>query len=160
MRTAGTLLTTTRFVAIAALVALVAPGSLRAQTDTARVAPEAVVTDSIEAPGEGVLAREIFRYRAEGRRDPFEPLSAGSELGPRFEDLELAGIVFSPETGSIAIMVDRATRRRYRVWEGDVVGGATLVRVRPSEVDFVVTAFGVSRSETLRLKDQDKEQGG
>ena len=41
-----------------------------------------------------------------------------------------------------------------------VIGGAKLVRVRAAEVDFVVTAFGVSRQETLRLKSLDKEQGG
>jgi hypothetical protein len=143
-----------------ALLAMV-PGPLRAQADTVPATTSGghpgAATDTTD---EGVLRREVFRYRAEGRRDPFAPLSAGTELGPRFEDLELAGIVFSPETGSIAIMFDRATRRRYRVWEGDVVGGAKLVRVRPAEVDFVVTAFGVSRQETLRLKDQDKEQGG
>lgn len=156
-----------RFAALAPglllLAALVArPAPLLAQAgDTARVAPGTIAErDTGTAAGGTVLEREVFRYRPEGRRDPFEPLAAGTDLGPRFEDLELAGIVFSPETGSIAIMVDRATRRRYRVWEGDVVGGAKLVRVRPAEVDFVVTAFGVSRQETLRLKDQDKEQGG
>lgn len=104
--------------------------------------------------------RETFVYPAVERRDPFAPLSAGDELGPRFEDLNLSGIVYSPSTGSIAILTDRATGKRYRVWEGDVIGGAKLVRVRTAEVDFVVTAFGVSRQETLRLKSQDKEQGG
>ena len=147
------------FLTLALLVA--APHALRAQADTSGATPPgadgAAAADTVDPD---ILQREQFRYRSEGRRDPFAPLSAGTELGPRFEDLELAGIVFSPESGSIAIMVDRATRRRYRVWEGDVVGGARLVRVRPAEVDFVVTAFGVSRQETLRLKDQDKEQGG
>ncbi len=104
--------------------------------------------------------RETFEYPAVARRDPFAPLSAGDELGPRFEDLNLSGIVYSPTTGSIAILTDRATGKRYRVWEGDVIGGGKLVRVRAAEVDFVVTAFGVSRQETLRLKSQDKEQGG
>ncbi len=117
-------------------------------------------TPSGDAAGAAVLEREVFRYSDEGRRDPFRPLSAGTELGPRFEDLELSGIVFSPETGSIAVLVDRATNKRFRVWEGDVIGGAKLVRVRPSEADFVVTAFGVSRQETLRLKSQEKEQAG
>ncbi|MDT8435451.1 MAG: hypothetical protein RRA92_01725 [Gemmatimonadota bacterium] len=108
---------------------------------------------------EDVLTREVFRYPGgEDRRDPFEPLSAGDELGPRFEDLELAGLVFAPQTGSIAILVDRATRRRYRVWEGDDIGGARLARVRPAEAEFVVTAFGVTRQETLRLKKADKER--
>lgn len=104
--------------------------------------------------------RETFDYPAGTRRDPFQPLSAGDELGPRFEDLNLSGVVYSPATGSIAILTDRATGKRYRVWEGDVIGGAKLVRVRAVEVDFVVTAFGVSRQETLRLKSLDKEQGG
>jgi hypothetical protein len=104
--------------------------------------------------------RETFDYPAGTRRDPFQALSAGDELGPRFEDLNLSGVVYSPATGSIAILTDRATGKRYRVWEGDVIGGAKLVRVRAAEVDFVVTAFGVSRQETLRLKSLDKEQGG
>lgn len=104
--------------------------------------------------------RETFDYPAGTRRDPFQALSAGDELGPRFEDLNLSGVVYSPATGSIAILTDRATGKRYRVWEGDVIGGAKLVRVRAVEVDFVVTAFGVSRQETLRLKSLDKEQGG
>jgi len=117
-------------------------------------------TESSAVDQQTSVDRETFNYPAGTRRDPFEPLSAGDELGPRFEDLNLSGIVYSPATGSIAILTDRATGKRYRVWEGDVIGGAKLVRVRAAEVDFVVTAFGVSRQETLRLKSQDKEQGG
>jgi hypothetical protein len=120
----------------------------------------AAIVDTITAEPTGSLDRETFYYPGGQRRDPFEPLSAGDELGPRFEDLNLSGIVYSPTTGSIAVLTDRATGKRYRVWEGDLIGGAKLVRVRASEVDFVVSAFGVSRQETLRLKSQDKEQGG
>lgn len=108
-----------------------------------------------ESPG---MRREVFEYPAAGRRDPFEPLSAGDELGPRFEDLRLAGVIFSPERGSVAVLVDQATSRRFRVWEGDVIGGARLVRVGPDQAEFQVTMFGVSRRDTLRLKTQDKEQ--
>ena len=107
-----------------------------------------------------VVEREVFDYSAGGRRDPFKPLDAGSELGPRFEDLELSGVIYSPEAGSIVVLVDRNTLRRYRVWEGDVIGGATLMRVTPDEAVFTVTVFGVSRQETLRLKRTDKEQDG
>lgn len=110
------------------------------------------------AAEEGALSREVFEYPAEGRRDPFEPLSTDEELGPRFEDLRLAGVIYSPERGSIAILSDVATQRRYRVWEGDVIGGARLVMVRPDEVEFQVTVFGVSRRDTLRLSTRDKEQ--
>ena len=136
---------------------LVAPNAGRAQEteDSPVQATEVSVFDQQIS-----VDRETFTYPAGTRRDPFQPLSAGDELGPRFEDLNLSGVVYSPATGSIAILTDRATGKRYRVWEGDVIGGAKLVRVRAVEVDFVVTAFGVSRQETLRLKSLDKEQGG
>lgn len=107
-----------------------------------------------------VVEREAFDYPGAGRRDPFRPLDTGSELGPRFEDLELSGIIYSPEAGSIVVLVDRISLRRHRVWEGDAIGGATLMRVTPEEAVFMVTVFGVSRQETLRLKRTDKEQGG
>lgn len=108
--------------------------------------------------GAGTIMREVFDYPSAGRRDPFEPLSTGDELGPRFEDLALSGIIYSPERGSVAVLTDRATQRRYRVWEGDVVGGARLMTVAPDFAEFQVTLFGVSRRDTLRLKTQDKEQ--
>lgn len=110
-------------------------------------------------PGSPVVEREVFTYPGSARRDPFEPLDAGEELGPRFEDLELSGIIYSPDAGSIVVLVDRATQRRYRVWRGDVIGGAELVAVRPDEAVFVVTVFGVSRQETLRLKKQKERDG-
>jgi hypothetical protein len=115
--------------------------------------------DAQETGGEAVIQRETFEYPAAGRRDPFAPLSAGDELGPRFEDLGLSGIIYSPERGSIAVLVDQATLRRYRVWEGDMVGGARLLAVKQTEAEFLVTVFGVSRRDTLRLKPNDKEQG-
>lgn len=148
-----------RFVTVASIVAILAcwPGSAGAQEADARSQSD---SDTITVDRGGELGRETFYYPGGQRRDPFEPLSAGDDLGPRFEDLSLSGIVYSPSTGSIAVLTDKATGKRYRVWEGDLVGGAKLVRVRSSEVDFVVTAFGVSRQETLRLKSQDKEQGG
>jgi hypothetical protein len=136
---------------------LVTPTGGRAQETDDR---QDRLTESPAEDQEITVDREKFIYPAEARRDPFQPLSAGDELGPRFEDLNLSGVVYSPATGSIAILTDRATGKRYRVWEGDVIGGAKLVRVRAAEVDFVVTAFGVSRQETLRLKSLDKEQGG
>ena len=136
---------------------LIAPNEGRAQETED---PQGQATEVSAEDQQVSVDRETFNYPAGPRRDPFQPLSAGDELGPRFEDLNLSGIVYSPATGSIAILTDQATGKRYRVWEGDVIGGAKLVRVRAAEVDFVVTAFGVSRQETLRLKSLDKEQGG
>ena len=135
----------------ALLTMLVAPGALAQQVETGEVEQAA------QAPS---VQREVFEYPGAVRRDPFEPLEAGSELGPRFEDLELSGIIYSPEAGSIVVLVDRTSMRRHRVWEGDVIGGARLIRVTPEEAVFTVTVFGVSRQETLRAKRTDKEQGG
>ena len=140
--------------AVASVLAL--PAHADAQEPDERQAETGAAAEG----GQVSVERETFDYPAGGRRDPFEPLSAGDGLGPRFEDLRLSGILYSPTTGSIAILTDQATGKRYRVWEGDVIGGARLARVRPNEADFVVTAFGVSRQETLRVKSQDKEQGG
>lgn len=115
------------------------------------------VSDADQVQATRTLERETFSYSAGGRRDPFRPLEAGDELGPRFEDLELSGIIYSPTAGSVIVLVDRSTQRRYRVWEGDIVGGAQLLDVTPNEAVFVVTVFGVSRRETLSLKNMDKE---
>ena len=147
--------------AVLAVAMILAESPPAVAQETGREVEAAADTSTRVSPvGSAGIGRETFYYPGGQRRDPFEPLSAGDELGPRFEDLNLSGIVYSPSTGSIAVLTDKATGKRYRVWEGDLIGGAKLVRVRASEVDFVVTAFGVSRQETLRLKSQDKEQGG
>jgi len=138
-----------------ALLFLVATPGLKAQDAEPDSATE--VDRAQTAP---TVARETFSYVPGGRRDPFRPLEAGDELGPRFEDLELSGIIYSTEAGSVIVLVDRSTQRRYRVWEGDIIGGAQLLDVTPNEAVFVVTVFGVSRQETLSLKNMDKEQGG
>ncbi|WP_419163191.1 hypothetical protein [Candidatus Palauibacter sp.] len=100
------------------------------------------------------LAREVFTYPAFGRRDPFQPLNIGEQGGPRFSDLRLSGVLFNPGLGSVATLTDRKTGRRYRAREDDVLGEARVVRIRAGEVDFEITNFGVSRSETLRVRRQ------
>lgn len=123
-------------------------------------AQETAAEEVEQAQAAPVVEREVFDYPGAGRRDPFKPLDTGDELGPRFEDLELSGVIYSPEAGSIVVLVDRNTLRRYRVWEGDLIGGAKLMRVTPDQAVFTVTVFGVSRQETLRVKRNDKEQDG
>lgn len=145
---------TQRALVTAALIVLFAPGLIAQEVE------QDLATEVDAAQTAPALERETFSYVAGGRRDPFRPLEAGDEIGPRFEDLELSGIIYSPEAGSVVVLVDRSTQRRYRVWEGDMVGGAQLLDVTPNEAIFVVTVFGVSRQETLRLKNMDKEQGG
>jgi len=79
----------------AAAIALVAvlPPAAGAQETQERSAVAADTSARIDRVGSAGLDRETFYYPGGQRRDPFEPLSAGDELGPRFEDLNLSGIV-------------------------------------------------------------------
>ncbi len=106
-----------------------------------------------------VYEREVFTYPSVGRRDPFRPLNAGEQIGPQFEDLTLSGVLYNPAIGSVATLTDRKTGRRYRSREGYVLGEIRVAAIRPMEVDFVITSFGISRRETLKVK-QDKEISG
>jgi len=106
-----------------------------------------------------VYEREIFEYPLFDRRDPFLALTAGMAIGPRFEDLTLVGVLFSPEQGSVANLTDVKTGKRYRTRAGDRLGDIRVVTIREDQVDFVITSFGVSRQETLRVT-REKEQDG
>lgn len=105
-----------------------------------------------------VYEREVFAYPAEGRRDPFLALNAGERLGPRFEDLSLTGVLYNPAVSSVATLTDRKTQKRYRVREGDVLGtDIRITTIRPGEVVFTITSYGVSRREVLRVKKEEGE---
>ncbi len=114
-----------------------------------------------ETPGTataGAYQRELFAYPGgDERRDPFAPLRAGEEMGPRFTDLELSGIIFAPEIGSVAVLVDRATMRRYRVREGEWLGDARIDDIRTDEVRFTVSGFGLTRAEVLRVNREEEQ---
>lgn len=106
-----------------------------------------------------VYQREIFDYPSLGRRDPFRALNEGEQIGPRFEDLTVAGVLYNPAVGSVATLTDQKTGKRYRAREGDRFGEIRIAAIRAQEVDFVITSFGISRRETLRV-DRDKETEG
>lgn len=101
--------------------------------------------------------REQFEYSGRGWRNPFRPLTTVRGQGPRFEDLEVAGIVFNPQVGSVAVIADRLSKRRFRLREGDRVGTARVVEIRPDEVVFAISTFGAHRQAVLRVK-KEREQ--
>ncbi|MGH7539464.1 MAG: hypothetical protein ACRELC_00530 [Gemmatimonadota bacterium] len=131
--------------------------ALGAATTLALVTPPAAARAQEEVIQ--VYEREIFDYPSSGRRDPFRPLNAGEQVGPRFEDLVLSGVLYNPAVGSVATLTDQHTGRRFRAREGDALGEIRVSSIRPQEVDFVITSFGISRRETLRVK-KDKESQG
>ena len=99
-----------------------------------------------------IYERDVFTYPVFDRRDPFQPPHLDTRAGPRFVDLRLVGVLYATPSASVAILTDRTTGRRYRAREDDHIGAARVVRIGTEEVDFVITSFGVSRRETLRVR--------
>ncbi|MGD8698316.1 MAG: hypothetical protein PVJ43_03435 [Gemmatimonadales bacterium] len=110
-------------------------------------------------PQATVYRRERFVYPTDNRRNPFLSLLDVEDVGPQFENLDLVGVIFGGAYGSVATLIDRATEKRYRVRRGDVVGNARVVEIQPDAVVLQVTQFGVTRSETLRIRKEQEEQG-
>ncbi|MGH7482037.1 MAG: hypothetical protein ACRELV_07770 [Longimicrobiales bacterium] len=138
------------------LVALLAFGAGPA------LAQQPAPADTMPTPPPGeiqlVYDREVFLYSPEGRRDPFRPLTADG-LGPRFEQLILRGIIFSPlESRSVALLAD-GSGRIYRAKQGDLVGNAQVISIQPLRVVFRVESFGATRQEALDLKRPDIRGG-
>lgn len=106
-----------------------------------------------------IYRRERFVYPASDRRNPFISLLQSEDAGPEFENLDLVGVIFGGSAGSVATLIDRATDKRHRVRRGDVVGNSRVVEIRPDAVVFQVNRFGVTSSETLRIRREEEEQG-
>ena len=137
--------------------ALAQEGLVGAQSDQTVTDDSIAVAQGSNEEGQA-FGREKFVYpEGPDRRDPFAPLTAGEEIGPRFADLELSGLIFAPDVGSVAVLTDRTTKRRYRVREGDWLGDARVDRIRVDEVAFTVAGFGLSRTEVLRVAREDQE---
>jgi hypothetical protein len=99
-----------------------------------------------------VYDREVFAYRAVGRRDPFRALTDDDELGPRFEQLSLRAIIYSTGVDSSVAMLGDGSGRVYRVRVGDVIGNARVVEIGPMRVVMAVETFGTIRQEMLELQ--------
>ncbi|MFO7261344.1 MAG: hypothetical protein DIU52_009310 [bacterium] len=115
------------------------------------------VANAQGAPGEIdlVFEREVFSYPLTHRRDPFSPLNVSD--GPRFEELTLRGIIYSPEPGRSVALLAGPDNRIYRVRRGETVGNARVLDVGPRRVLFAVNNFGVVRQEVLELKRKEQE---
>lgn len=137
--------------ALLGLAAGTSPGAAASQ-DPGRIRP------AVSAAQDIVYRRERFVYPMDNRRNPFASLLTQEDAGPQFEDLDLVGIIFGGSVGSVATLIDRTTDKRYRVRRGDTAGNARVVEIRPDAVVFQVTSFGVTHSETLRIRKRE-EQG-
>jgi len=98
-----------------------------------------------------VYEREVFTYRGSGRREPFWPLTNEDEMGPRFEELTLQGIIYSTGAGQSLALLAGGDGRIYRVRTGDVVGDSRVIEIGPLRVVLAVESFGNVRREMLEL---------
>ncbi len=145
--------------ASAALILLTALAGLGVEPAVPPVVQDTAAQQGVPrqtAPTEAIYRRERFVYPTNNRRNPFVSLLTLEDAGPQFENLDLAGIIFGGSAGSVATLIDNATEKRYRVRRGDAVGNARVVEIRPDAVVFQVTQFGVTRSETLRIRKEEE----
>lgn len=98
--------------------------------------------------------REVFRYDAAGRRDPFVSLITSSQIRPLITDLRLTTVAYDAAgNGSVAVLRDLGTKEQYRVKVGSTLGRMRVVRIDPKSVTFALEEFGYGRQETLSMGD-------
>lgn len=128
-----------------------------------RFIPAAVVLAALPVGPEPLLAqgspdtvtvyhREVFSYARAGRPDPFRSLLNSADLGVRFEDLALQGIMYHPDRArSVVVLSQRGSSRRIRARVGDRIGTIRILAIGPRAVEVVIEEFGVARRETMEL---------
>ena len=105
-----------------------------------------------EADSVTIYRREVFSYERAGRPDPFRSLLNSAELGLRFEDLTLQGIMYHPDPSrSVVVLGQRGSERRLRARVGERVGAVRILAIGPRSVEVVIEEFGVARRETMEL---------
>lgn len=150
--------------AAALLVPVLGPSGAEGQQEDGpetTVADTAAVTDTVSAAdtAESVTyMREVFTYPAGARPNPFEPPQVGGGAGPRFGDMSLAGLIYAPEIGSVAILTDGSTGKRHRVRDGDRLGNFRIVEIRREEVVFSVQGATGPRREVLQATRDEEEE--
>ena len=116
-----------------------------------------------------VFEREVFVYPTFERRNPFVRVLSGSEGGPRFEELQLIGVIYSstPEL-SVALFGPRGgtsgggggqtVRRTHRARLGDQLGNVRILEIQRTLVVVEVEEFGLTERREMEL--QRPGQGG
>ena len=115
-----------------------------------------------------VFEREVFSYPTFERRNPFVRVLSGSEGGPRFEELQLNGVIFSPNPDlSMALFGPRGggeeagqqrARRAFRARRGDQLGNVRILEIQMTYVVVEVEEFGMTEQRIMEL--QRPGQGG
>lgn len=136
---------------VSGLLAVGAPTTAAAQSEDPPQPPDTT-------PTELVFEREVYSYPTFDRRDPFEPLSSGSEGEPRFEDLTLLGVIYSTNpTESVALLgislgEETQAGNSFRVRRGDRIGNTRILAIQTDRVIVEVEEFGLTEQRSLAVK--------
>ncbi|MEQ8330249.1 MAG: hypothetical protein RH859_07220 [Longimicrobiales bacterium] len=114
-----------------------------------------------------VFEREVFDYPTFQRRNPFRPLDAGDQGGPRFEQLRLMGIIYSDDpsssvailgTSTVDVAEDGATvtvspdGEAWYLKIGQSIGNVRIVEIRREQVVVEIEEFGLTEQRIMQLE--------
>ena len=158
---------------IAALFALVVAEPAAAQATGQKVARVAAVASPLEQPkaaaatplpaadttNKVLIAREVYQYDGDGRRDPFVSLLTTSDLRPLLADLKLVAVAYDPRgTNSVAVLRDPTSKTQYKVKVGQTIGRMRVAAIQEKAVIFTIEEFGYSRQELLPMQPPDSSK--
>jgi hypothetical protein len=149
-----------RILLLGGLFLILSVGSVRAQDPPPQ-------TPQRPRPGAAdlVFDREVFVYPQYQRRNPFTPLVSGDAAGPRFEGLQLMGVIYSTDPAkSVALFGPRVgqaapeTATTYRVRRGDQLGNIRILQIQETRVVVEIEEFGMREQRIMEM--QRPGQGG
>ncbi|HEY6089874.1 MAG TPA: hypothetical protein VD771_08790 [Gemmatimonadaceae bacterium] len=158
---------------IAALIALVVAEPAAAQATGQKVARVAAVATPLLQPkaaaatplpsadttNKVLIAREVYQYDGDGRRDPFVSLLTTSDLRPLLADLKLVAVAYDPRgTNSVAVLRDPTSKTQYKVKVGQTIGRMRVAAIQEKAVIFTIEEFGYSRQELLPMQPPDSSK--
>ena len=151
---------------IGAILIVPAP-TLAQQGQEGTSTPPARAATAEQPEAELTFEREVFAYPNFSRRNPFQPLLASEEGGPRWEGMRLEGVVYDPDPRySIAILSSgRAGLRGQdapaggagsvgemaRLRAGERWGNVRILQIRRDHVLIEVEEFGLTEQRTMHL---------
>lgn len=119
-----------------------------------------------QQPADLVFEREVFHYPSYERRNPFKPLVAADQGGPRFEQLRLMGIIHSDDPAlSLAVLgtstvttsedgssVSVTNGRSWYLKIGQSVGNVRVIEIRQDQVVVEVAEYGLTEQKIMQLE--------
>jgi len=141
---------------LATLLVLGTPLTAQDTPPTSQQNQTQLLVDSVDL----VFEREIFVYPSYERRNPFTSLMEGSRTGPRFEELQLIGVVLSTNPENSIAVFGPSTRAgvqgtggmSYRVRRGDTLGNIRILEIQQTRVVVAVEEFGLTEQRIMELR--------